>query len=78
MWRYSAGSALALLFAALSLLEARPLGYLVGPAPITFSSAVVNYNQRLVIFFLEQFGKDENILQVCTLYISNDKLHTEH
>ena len=41
-------------------------------------SAVVDYNQRLLIFFLEQFGKDENILQVCTLYISNDKLHTEH
>ena len=36
---YSAGSLLAHLFVALSLLEASPRGYLLGPAPITFSSA---------------------------------------
>ena len=37
--RYSAGNALALLLVALSLLDASPLEYLLGPAPMIFSSA---------------------------------------
>ena len=39
LWRYSAGSALARLFTALSLLDGKPLGYLDGPALMHFSSA---------------------------------------
>ena len=36
---YSAGKSLALRLTALSLLDARPLGYLLGPAPMIFNSA---------------------------------------